>query len=336
MRVPQAVKDFSLFQKGDKLTLSWSNPTAYADGNPLQEILEVEIWMAEEDKTEGTPGRKLSVKEFEDKAKLLVRLNKSQFSFLVLKEAEAQKLSYVYPLGTEKIGRKVLTFAVRIKDEKRRTSEFSEPMSIEVQASPLPAQNVRAAVFEKYIEVRWDASSVKAGAPIPPEPVGYNVYRSEGEGIPDRLNSSPVKEKEYRDASFSFGRTYRYLIRAVASDAVPFRESDDSEVVKILAKDTFPPSPPTALTIISGTGFIALSWEANQEPDLAGYRVWRRVAGQADFVLLKPLPATENTYSDSLVEKNKRYDYAITALDNAGNESPKSETASGIIRDNPS
>jgi fibronectin type 3 domain-containing protein len=80
---------------------------------------------------------------------------------------------------------------------------------------------------------------------------------------------------------------------------------------------------------------MALSWEANKESDLAGYRVWRRTVDQADFVLLESLPATESSYSDSSVEKNKRYDYAITALDHGGNESQKSQTASGIIRDNP-
>jgi fibronectin type 3 domain-containing protein len=336
VRTLQTVKDFSLFQKGDKLILSWANPTAYVDGNPLREVSEVEIWMAEEDKDERGSGKKLTAEEFEEKARLLTRLYKSQFSSLLQKETEAQKLSYVYPLGAEKIGQKVMTFAVRIKDERRRASEFSEPVSIEVQASPLPPQNVRASVFEKYVEVSWEAASVKAGEPGPSKPVGYNVYRSEEKGLPARQNSSPVKGNEYRDVNFSLGKTYRYFIRSVASDKAPLRESDDSEIVEILAKDTFPPAPPTGLTAISGAGFIALSWEPDEEPDLAGYKVWRRTVGQAGFDLLKSVPATENSYSDSLVEKNKRYDYAITALDNAGNESQKSEIASGIIRDNPS
>ena len=336
VRAPQAVRDFSLFQKGDKLILSWTNPTAYVDGNPLREVAEVEIWMAEEDKGEGSPREKLTVEEFEDKAKLLTRINKGQFRSLLQKGAEAQQISYVYPLQAEKIGQKVMTFAVRIKDEKRRASEFSEPLSIEAQAPPLPPQNVRVSVSEESIAVRWEDSAVKGGESGPSKPVGYNVYRSEGEEHPARLNSSLVKGKEYRDANFSLGKTYRYFVRAVASDTAPFRESDDSEAVEIQAKDTFPPARPTGLTAISGTGFIALSWEANKETDLAGYRVWRRVVGQADFVLLKSLPAAESSYSDSLVEKNKRYEYAITALDNAGNESQKSEAASGNIRDNPS
>jgi predicted small lipoprotein YifL len=336
VKTPQAVRDFGLFQKGDKLILSWANPTAYMDGNPLKEVVEVEIWAAEENKTEGGSAKKMSVEEFQDKANLLAKISRDQFGSLLQEKApDNKKYSYVFPLETGQLGRKIMTFAVRIKDEKRRTSAFSDLLSIEVQPSPLPPQNVQASVFEKYIDIRWAPPVATAGEPGPAPPVGYKIYRAEGEESPILLNSSLVKGEDYRDGSFSFGKTYRYFVRAVASEAAPSRESDDSEIVEILAKDIFPPAPPAGLTVISGTEFIALSWEANKEPDLAGYKVWRSAAGQADFVLLKSLSATETIYSDSLVEKNKRYHYAITALDNAGNESRRSETASGLIRDHP-
>jgi fibronectin type 3 domain-containing protein len=48
---------------------------------------------------------------------------------------------------------------------------------------------------------------------------------------------------------------------------------------------------------------------------------------------LTPEPIRENTYNDSIVEKNKRYYYAITALDESGNESPKSKSVSEVIKD---
>jgi hypothetical protein len=142
-----------------------------------------------------------------------------------------------------------------------------------------------------------------------------------------------VKGDSYRDQGFSFGRTYRYFVRAVASDKPPVRESVDSNPAEILARDTFPPAAPVGLAVVSGQDFIALSWEPNKEPDLAGYKIWRKESGRSDFVLIQSLPATETAYSDSLVEKNKRYDYAISALDEAGNESGRSKTASGLVRE---
>lgn len=333
VRTPQSVQDLSLFQKGNEVILSWSNPTDYVDGNPIREVSEVEVWMAEEARTEARPESKLTVEEFENKAKLLISFKKDRFAVLLQRGTESPRFSYAYPLEPGKIGRTVLVFALKVRDERRRESEFSEPLSIKLQAFPLPPQDVRVTVLDQYIEVRWEIAAVKAGEAAPPKAVGYNVYRSTGEEIPARLNASPVMGNEYRDMNISFGKTYRYFVRAVASDAAPPIESLDSNVVEILAKDSFPPAPPTGLTIISGTSFIALSWEANKEPDLAGYRVWRREFGQANFVLLGSLPATESSYSDSTVEKNKRYDYAITALDDAGNESQKSAVVSGLIRD---
>ncbi len=324
VRTPQTVQDLSLFQKGTEVIVSWSNPTGYVDGNPIGQVSEVEIWLVEEARTETRPATRLSPEEFENNAKLLVRIQKSRFALFFQRGTESPKFSYSYPVEPEKIGRTVLTFALKVRDEKRRESEFSEPVSLEPQASPSAPQDVQVTLLAQYIEVRWGGEAA--------ESVGYNVYRSTGEDVPVRLNASPVLANEYRDTDISFGETYRYFVRAVASDAVPPIESPDSKVVEILAKDTFPPAPPAGLTIISGTNFIALSWEANKEPDLAGYRVWRRQAGQADFVLVVFLPAAASSYSDSAVEKNKRYDYAITALDDAGNESQKSGVVSGLIR----
>jgi hypothetical protein len=161
---------------------------------------------------------------------------------------------------------------------------------------------------------------------------GVNVYRSDEDTPVARLNTSPVKGTEFLDKNFSFGRTYRYFARAVLESA-PLVESDNSEIAEVLAKDVFPPEPPAGVTAIGGPGFVALSWEAGKESDLAGYGVWRRLAGEGDFALVARLPQTESSFSDSKVEKGKKYEYAITALDRAGNESRKSEPVPGTARD---
>jgi hypothetical protein len=162
--------------------------------------------------------------------------------------------------------------------------------------------------------------------------VGYNLFRSSGKEPPFLVNPSLIKDIEYRDAGFSFGQTYRYFVRAVASEGPPLLESDDSEVVEVRALDAFPPASPSGLTAIAGTDYIALSWEAAGEADLAGYKVWRQEAGEAEFSLIASLGPAANSYTDSAVEKNKRYDYAITALDNAGNESQRSVSVPAVIR----
>jgi len=109
-------------------------------------------------------------------------------------------------------------------------------------------------------------------------------------------------------------------------------ESEDSNPVKVEPADRFAPAAPQGLTTVSGEAFVALSWEPSQEPDLAGYRVWRRAAGEPEFVLVKELSPAESSFSDAAVESGQHYVYAVTAFDRAGNESGRSAEASGQAR----
>jgi hypothetical protein len=332
-RAPQAVEKLDLIQRGSSLLLTWTNPSAYLDGNPLGELTEVEIWMVKEDHVAGSAAKVWTAEEFESKAELLTRISADRFaSFRRAGGSTDAELSYAHSLAGDDIGRKILTFSVRVRDVKKRASAFAIPTSLEALSPPSPPRKVRAEVLEDHIQVTWESSEPAPKEETPPKTTAYNVYRSDGGDPASRLNATPLEKAEFPDKDFAFGRTYRYFVRAVLESTHPV-ESDDSESAEVTAEDVFPPAPPSGLTAIGGPGFIALSWEAGRESDLAGYRVWRRVAGEADFVLVASLPETASSFSDSKVEKSKRYEYAIAALDSAGNESRKSDLVPGIVRD---
>ena len=44
---------------------------------------------------------------------------------------------------------------------------------------------------------------------------GYNVYRHEEGGQPEKLNAEPVKTPAYRDAAVQSGKKYFYSVTAV-------------------------------------------------------------------------------------------------------------------------
>jgi len=331
LRIPQSVENFSLSQRGEKFVLSWTNPSAYIDGSPMEEVSEIEIWLMEEDSKEADQ-RKIARQEFENKASLVVRLFGEKFPLFRETGKESSRLSFIYRPEKGIRTQQTYIFALRVRDERRRVSEFSDLLSLVAQVLPLPPLNVRAAVFDNHILLRWDAPLGSTDQSTPPRVVGYNLFRSSGKEPPLLANSSLIKEIEYRDTGFSFGQTYRYFVRAVASEGPPLLESDDSEVVEVRAVDTFPPASPSGLTAIAGTNYIALSWEANKEADVVGYKVWRQEAGGTEFSLIASLDSTANSYTDLAVEKNKRYDYAITALDSAGNESQRSASVPAVIR----
>jgi len=333
-RAIQKVEVFEITQRGERIILEWENPTAYVDGSPVSEISEIEIWLVEELKGTAGEGKQLSLEEFEKKARLMTTIKKEKFSeHQIQRDDNSVKLSYYYKFTGEDYIAKNLTFGLRVRGKRKRKSAFSDLLSIEARILSLPPRGVRAIVFKDRIEISWNPAEKNIDQSSPAYFKGYNIYRAEEEGMPLRINSKLVNERKYDDKDFIIGKVYHYFVRASAAEPPPFSESDDSEVVRILARDTFPPAAPTGLVSIAAENFISLSWDENPEEDLGGYRVWRKMEGQEEYVLLTQQPIRENAYNDTAVEKNKRYYYAITAQDRLGNESPKSESVSEVIKD---
>ena len=72
---------------------------------------------------------------------------------------------------------------------------------------------------------------------------------------------------------------------------------------------------------------ITLAWDANSEPDLAGYNVYRREAQEPARRMNEGLLRTP-LLRDSTVEPGRSYTYWVTAVDLTGNESLPSPVAS--------
>ena len=132
------------------------------------------------------------------------------------------------------------------------------------------------------------------------------------------------------DRATESGKPYTYIVqRIVKLPENRQAESDPSPEVSITPRDTFAPGAPTGVRAAAGVDSIELSWEGIQEEDLAGYRVYRAPPGQ-EFEKLADVPLIP-TYSDRAAEHGKTYRYSVTALDRAGNESPKSAVAEAAI-----
>jgi hypothetical protein len=329
----QKIEYFEISQRGEKLILEWENPTAYIDGSPLSAISEVEIWLFEVGKQE-TERENPTPEEFERTARLFDSITQEEFSkYHVRKEEGLIQFQFPYTMTQKDYLLKKLIFSLRVKAKKRRRSGFSHLLIVEPRMLSLPPEAVNAKVFQDRIEINWVPAEKNIDQSSPARFKGFNVYRAEGEEPPRRLNSQLVKGMSYNDEDFVIGGVYRYSIRASATESLPFMESDDSRVIEVRPEDTFPPVVPSGLVSIGTEDFISLSWDENRDEDLDGYRVWRKMEGEDEFVLLTPQPIHENAFNDTTVEKNRRYYYAVTALDMSGNESPKSEGVFEIIKD---
>ncbi len=333
IRFPQAALEVQIAQKAEEIILTWRNPIAYEDGSTLSDIDEIEIWVLELDTAEETESPAMQAEEFEQRAELHATIAKEQIPEYLVKDSATEGLmNYSYRLTGKNFLSRTYTFGIRVKDPKRY-SPFSELVSLKPMVLPLPPTDITAAMNPDRITVEWHPPAKNRDPLTSSNLKGYNIYRSEEGGKQQRLNASLIKGEKYDDKDFVFGQTYRYFVRASATDTSPYLESEDSEATEILTKDTFPPEPPKGLISVAGQDVLAISWDANTEGDLDGYHVWRREERETDFRLITPDPIKENAYNDRAVEKGKIYVYAVTALDKDGNESQKSNTISDSIRE---
>lgn len=324
--VPQQVETLKAFQRGSRIVLEWTNPESYIDGRPLAGISEVEVWLEERSAKPSPAAAIPHGGSFDARAKRAA---------VIKPEGKTPILSFFYPLDSSAgWADKTFVFAVRVREAgKRRLSDFSDEVAVKPQPLPSPPSRVWAEVFVDRIDVRWDAPAANFDGSSPARIKGYNVYRIDKSGKLLCLTAAPISETVFADRDFLFGQAYRYLVRAVALAAEQPLESEDSPPVDVLPRDLFSPAVPTGLTIAKGSDFITLVWDANKEKDLAGYNVWRREEGATDFSCLTKPPLVGTTYTDRTVEKGKRYEYAVTAVDGLGNESPKSAVVSDIIKE---
>lgn len=121
------------------------------------------------------------------------------------------------------------------------------------------------------------------------------------------------------------GTTYYFAIKTTddAGNVAPI-----SNVVRwdwIL--DTAPPAPPGSVRgKKEGKGKSKIEWAPNTEPDLVGYTVYRRLGAGGSFTALNSPSSLNPSFVDSTVPEDAlQVSYQVTATDQAGNESGRSQ-----------
>ena len=99
---------------------------------------------------------------------------------------------------------------------------------------------------------------------------------------------------------------------------------DSLESTDKVTLDGIAPSKPAGLDAVAGDSQVSLSWNANIEPDLSHYNVYRGLQQGfeptgADFVGKVDKPNTN--FTDTDVKNGTTYYYRISAFDDVGNES---------------
>lgn len=199
------------------------------------------------------------------------------------------------------------------------------PVGVTVPADvdpPAAPTGLVAVAVPGFVDLDWDDNAEGDLA-------GYKVWRSETPGGPyDLVSGSLVIPSAYTDGDVVAGTTYHYVVTAV--DASANESADSAEASATPPVDATPPAAPTGLAAISaGPTSVLLTWDANGEPDLAGYNVKRAAITGGPYAQLNGPLVLGTTYTDTGLSPGTTYYYVVTAVDTSTNESAESSEAQG-------
>lgn len=208
-------------------------------------------------------------------------------------------------------------------------TEWSEPIEIAMEDVTPPAapKNLIGKADSMKVHLYWENMDV-------PDLEGMNVYRSsKSNGHYEIVNSSilSIDHPEYHDTLLIPG-PYYYFIAATDYSG----NEAHSRLIFVEVQDVIPPSQPREVTIEADTGKITLSWKMGNEPDLAGYYLYRTVDKnlEKNYVLLNAQPLLENHFTQQLPKNVKNeFFYFVVAVDTSYNRSEPSEFVSGAMPD---
>lgn len=165
------------------------------------------------------------------------------------------------------------------------------------------------------IALSWD--------PSPAADLGsYRLYRD------DVLLAGGLTATAFTDMPVAPGAAHRYVVTAVDRNGNESARSAPVDAEALGATDTTPPAAPPTLAATRSASGIALVWAAPPDPDLLGFLLYRKSAGDATFTRLAGTGVVAATdYTDVAVSGGAEYAYVVTAVDSSGNESGPSPEA---------
>lgn len=315
---PAAVKDIKVSTRGMIAFLSWPIPDRNVEGRDLApaDIQQFIVYRAEVRWERKKVKYKLYAEiDMANPAPAELRKNRVFWSDRNLQYG--QVYSYQVRAVSVRGGTSPPSNDVRI----RPLMSLAAPLGLAAQSNDSSIQ-----LFWKPVTLQMDGSQYEGF-------IGYNLYRRAEKASFDELplNKEPLSQNSFEDPAVSNGKTYFYMVRAVNSPMPPWKESPDSEEVSATPRDMTPPHKPRGLTVVPGVGMAFLTWNENNERDLAGYNVFRSTGSGKNYQKLTDKPLTRTTFSDGSAKQGAVYSYVVTAVDKAGNESARSETKKATI-----
>jgi hypothetical protein len=294
--VPPRISDLAAIQRGGRIIVQFTIPTNTTEGHPLPPPVKLDL-------------RGGTAEHFEE----------NQWAAGARQIAPTGAVSGIarYEIPSADWTGKEVIFGVRVAAGNGKQSGWSNFVVVPVVTPPEKPAAIVPAIVPQGVRLTWQARG--------PD---FRVFRKTGDG--EYAPVADVQTPEWTDTATEFGKNYRYLVQSIVKVGEHKEaESELSDEVSIVPRDIFPPAAPKGVQASSAPNSIELNWERNTEEDLNGYRVYR-AEGNGAMEKIADVSAVPS-YSDRKVEHGKTYRYAVSAVDQAGNESPRSATIEVVL-----
>jgi hypothetical protein len=334
---PRAITDLSAKQSGDSVVLSFSLPKETTQGRVLSKPPAIEIY------------RSFVAQRHERGAQPSAQPQLFTTIPPQMVDQYRQNGSIRFPdiLSSDDFAAHAGNDAIYLVRTRLAKHDSGNSNLVRVHLLPAPEriEDLRALISKTAVKLSWTAPAILPSGSAPPISIRYRIYRTEALGggqepstakaetqsaAPTETLVGETSTPSYEDTNFTFGRTYAYRVRTVATFEAGTVDSGDSSVLRVTPRDTFAPATPenVAITVTpsqgSGPPHVDLSWAIHSEADLLGYNVYRSDTENSPGARVNTSPLVTPVYRDDSVVPGRRYFYRITAVDKSGNESSPS------------
>lgn len=322
LNLPQRVTDLDAVRAGNQVTLTWTMPMRTTDKLLLKGPVTARVCWTETTAPCAPAGEKPFAPE------------------------SAASFTAALPAALTSGTPRPVRFFVELMNRNQRSAGMSNPAVILAGEAPAAVTGLAAEVHNRGVVLRWTAGDPHDAIHLLRTLLNPPAKKNEGplSAPPEPLNEDLLVDRDSGmaiDKDIRFGHAYAYRAQRVARVEVDSQTHElagpTSAPVQVNAQDVFPPAVPTGLAAVATAAAdgvpasIDLSWQPDAEPDVAGYRVYRREAQGGWERISGGQLVVGPAFHDANVQAGQTYAYGVTAVDTRGNESARSAEASDTV-----
>ena len=312
--LPAPVRNFQVNQEGNALVLTWRLPRVNLLGQPLTQVQGCRVYRAA---TKGVTAEALASSDFGLYADIDLaypQRGEVQGEALLFRDRELSPDHRYY-------------YRVAAYDQDGYVGGWSPTLSQAWGWLPQTPGDFKALPGDKIVYLSWSpVTTLQDGSPVQ-DLAGYLIYRLSGKGPWLRLTPEPVVVNNFQDVAVLNDVEYTYKVVAVRRLGGDLLASLDSPTRTAMPEKRTPPPPVLNVLAVATSQGVELRWEPSPVPDVAGYRIYRRLTGEEKYQRLNTELVTKPYFVDSQVQRGRTYYYYVTAVDDSprANESLPSE-----------